>query len=345
MPNLLKIGGATIFILLLAKLVIGGEALNTKVKQLTNNTGGISSGEASWSPDGKIIAYTRLAEPLGSEDDKIYLSSIWIMNADGSNQQQVSPVEKWDGDGKTSVAGGVEYSCPQWSPDGSCLLVGISQIAFMEKGRANGDDYNYEWDCGDAIIDINTRKMETVVEITPPRHRENKNAVWKADKGHEIEIVDDLGYKKWKELFNLNNKEWSDWVSRSIKEKVNKDNKGVFFIKEKEEKNKGKAVKDLWMRNRKGKDVLLAENFTGDLIWSANKKKVAFITTGDEERNKVLYIMNADGTGLSVVPDMPRKWDEPDWSPDGTKMIFGGKDNSDEWNIWQITIEDNGDKK
>jgi Tol biopolymer transport system component len=56
-------------------------------------------GEAVWSPDGKRVAFTRVAAP-----DHVY-SAVWVVNADGTDARSLS--------GPTSYA---EF--PKWSPDG-----------------------------------------------------------------------------------------------------------------------------------------------------------------------------------------------------------------------------------
>lgn len=65
---------------------------------------------ADWSPDGLHIAYTQ--GTIGVDE------KIWVMNADGSNQHQVS-------------SGNADDFGPGWSPDGL-------QIAFV-RDYLNGD--------------------------------------------------------------------------------------------------------------------------------------------------------------------------------------------------------------
>lgn len=56
-----------------------------------------------WSPDGKRIAYIH-ETAAGAKD-------VWVMNADGSNQQQVTTV-------------GNVTAEPSWSPDGQWIAFG-----------------------------------------------------------------------------------------------------------------------------------------------------------------------------------------------------------------------------
>jgi uncharacterized repeat protein (TIGR01451 family) len=73
----------------------------------------------SWSPDGTRIAFTsyRVGEPPNGSPNRIY-----VMNADGSNQQKVFA---------NSPSGLVTESQPVWSPDGT-------KLAFIGQASVNG---------------------------------------------------------------------------------------------------------------------------------------------------------------------------------------------------------------
>jgi TolB protein len=54
--------------------------------------------------------------------------------------------------------------------------------------------------------------------------------------------------------------------------------------------------------------------------------KIAF--TSDRDGNWEIYVMNADGTGLTRLTNNPANEFLPAWSPDGTKILFSGHRNS-----------------
>jgi TolB protein len=83
---------------------------------LTNNPASDGPGEMlgshalAWSPDGSKIAF------ISWRDD--YNAEIYVMDADGSNQTNLSNSQGWD-------------ALPTWSPDGS-------KIAFFTEGNNGG---------------------------------------------------------------------------------------------------------------------------------------------------------------------------------------------------------------
>ncbi len=80
-------------------------AINIDGTQLTRltATAGVTDTEPAWSPDGQRIAFTRFHDTL---NNRMESAEIWIMNADGSDQQSL----------------GINGAFTDWSPDGTRLV-------------------------------------------------------------------------------------------------------------------------------------------------------------------------------------------------------------------------------
>jgi TolB protein len=93
----------------------------TELKPLAVNQGKLSHEEwASWSPDGKRIAFTSTAE--GNQE-------IYSVNADGGNRQRLTNDPALD-------------AHPAWSPDGSKLAFATSRWGDLELARMDADGSN-----------------------------------------------------------------------------------------------------------------------------------------------------------------------------------------------------------
>jgi Tol biopolymer transport system component len=56
--------------------------------------------------------------------------------------------------------------------------------------------------------------------------------------------------------------------------------------------------------------------------WSPDGWKIAFGRAGSVKGRIAIYVVNADGTGLTALTDGSGEDHEPSWSPDGSKIVF-----------------------
>jgi Tol biopolymer transport system component len=77
---------------------------------------------------------------------------------------------------------------------------------------------------------------------------------------------------------------------------------------------------DLWKIRPDGNGLTQLTQSTGwdELpVWSPDGSQIAFL------RDRAIYVVNADGSGISVIADIKGAWPfQPQWSPDGTTLAF-----------------------
>ena len=67
--------------------------------------------------------------------------------------------------------------------------------------------------------------------------------------------------------------------------------------------------------------------------------KIAFAS--NREGNEDIYVMNADGSGLTRLTDNPADDSEPAWSPDGSRIAFSS-DRDDPGDIYVMNADGTG---
>jgi TolB protein len=85
-------------------------------------------------------------------------------------------------------------------------------------------------------------------------------------------------------------------------------------------------------------------SYEGQPSWSPDGSKIAFVyvkNEGDGYSNYHIYVMNADGSNWVQLTDrnITVNNQNPDWSPDGTKIVFTG-DGDGHQGVFCINLED-----
>ncbi|HTQ09782.1 MAG TPA: hypothetical protein VMI31_06895 [Fimbriimonadaceae bacterium] len=82
----------------------------------------------------------------------------------------------------------------------------------------------------------------------------------------------------------------------------------------------------------------------GSPAWSPDGTKIAFASTtftSDDQQAFGIYIMNSDGSGKVLLAQQPHltTYDNPTWSPDGTKIAFDASDNVGNYQILVVNAD------
>ena len=203
---------------------------------------------------------------------------IYVMNADGSEQTNISNNPAFDG-------------YPHWSPDGK-------KIAFM----TSRDGINYEIYVMNADGTSQTRLTNNAdLDAEPSWSPDGTKIVFRSDRdnhNYQIYVMNADGSEQTNISNNTAADIHPDWSPDGTKIAFASDRAGSYQV---------------YVMNADGSEQTRLTNpaFGYQPSWSPDGTEIAFISSRDYQ----VYVMNADGSEQTNISNNPAVHDNPDWGP------------------------------
>ncbi len=193
---------------------------------------------------------------------------------------------------------------PVFSPDGSKIVFrGYPRSGLGASGGANYDLYVMNTD-GSGVTNV-TRSPDDVRRGVSQYYAE-----WSPDGSMIAYDSDDGGFH----VMNADGSDERKIVDEGGSPTWSPDGSWIAFVMGRDH------GAELWKIHPDGTGLTQLTQSTGSdelPVWSPDGSRIAFL------RDRVLYLVNADGTGLTVLADIQGAYPfQPQWSPDGTTLVF-----------------------
>lgn len=289
------------------------------------------------SPDGEGVDCVPCTYP---EVDKVVFirvigdqGRIWSMNPDGSDDVDIS----------TTIGG--SYVQASWSPD-------ANKIAFVSDAAGTLDIYIMNLD-GTDVLRLTSAETD---ELEPAWSPDGKKIAYTVDDGrgrygHDIWVMDADGSNQTqlpRTELGAGGPAWSP------------DGRQIAFILRHEDPERAYTHLVVALMDRDGGNIRPLEasaqdvKFGGTVAWSPDGTRLVFecerlitaMSDGGRCEDTPLVSMRTDGTGLvnvtkSLGGDGLRSLN-PDFSPDGKKIVFERSDDDSVQHLWVINADGSG---
>jgi Tol biopolymer transport system component/streptogramin lyase len=233
-------------------------------------------------------------------------NQIFVMNADGSGQTNLSNNPAWD-------------MAPNWSADGK-------RIVFY---RYLADRY---------VIVVMNADGTGQTQLTNNKAQDTF-PIWSPD-GRQIAFTSNRDGNEEVYLMNADGSgqtNLSNSPATDLGPTWSPDGKRLTFISNRD------GNYEVYLINADGTGLLnLTQNPANDrsaLGWSPDGKKIVF--DSDRDGHAQIYVINADGTAQTRLTNNPSEDMEPIWSPDGKQIIYTSKPNENR-DVYIINADGSG---
>ena len=279
-------------------------------QNLTNDPNDDSS--PSWSPDGKRIAFESNRDGHFNMPGGLPAYEIYVMDADGGNQQNLTndPNDDW---------------APSWSPDGKRIVFNSNRDGNRDGNRNNYEIYVMDADGGNQQRLTDNDFYDTHPSWSPDGERiafasrRDGHFIGEAGISTEIYVMDADGGNEQR----LTNNRKSDWSPS-----WSPDGERIAFASDR----KGDDVNyEIYVMDADGKNQQRLTNNRGDdgaPSWSSDGKRIVFSSDRDRPGQFIfeVYVMDANGGNLQNLTNNPHHTDgSPAWFGPAFAVAPAGK--------------------
>ena len=279
--------------------IFSATASGSDVRQLTHPNHGEQDGFPDWSPDGSKILFAHI--------DVNGTSDVWVMNADGTGQTQLTSC--------TGVCNGAQWG--RWSPDGSKIVYSVADNPIRPDGNASAEALWIMNADGSHPVQFTHPPLPTsIADNSPAWSPDGKQIIFARnhqvgqsfdDQALFVINLDGTGLKQltpWGHL-EAGNAQWSPDGTRILFQSFGSFPDGTF--------------PQLYTIFADGTHLLQVttneKNY--EPAWSPDGTKIIFShrSTRGADQNAHLYEMHADGSGLVQITRNPFWQRQPAWGP------------------------------